>query len=41
MYLKMVKKFGTYITESLEMSTVFDRNHSQWSSMYPELKMFN
>jgi hypothetical protein len=37
----MVKKFGTYIAESTEVNTVFDRNHSQWCSMYPELKLFN
>jgi hypothetical protein len=36
----MIKKFGTYVAESIEMNTVFDRNNSQWSSMYPELKMF-
>jgi hypothetical protein len=37
----MVKKFGAYLAESVEVNTVFDRNHLQWCSMYPELKIFN
>jgi hypothetical protein len=36
----MVKKFGVYVKESLDMDTVFERNHSQWCNIYPDLKLF-
>jgi hypothetical protein len=37
----MVKKYTDYLAESMDSDTVFSRNHSQWCSMYPELKEFN
>jgi hypothetical protein len=36
----MVKKYTTYLSESMDSDTAFTRNHSQWCSMYPELEQF-